>query len=305
MEGTDRTMKIGIVGQGYVGTAVKSVFEKHYDVSTYDINPKLRTCKTLHELVNTSDFIFVCVPTPMNRDGSCNIDIVEGVVKDINETVNCNQDGKIVAIKSTVPPGTTDRLNKDYKNITVIFNPEFLTEVNFIEDFKNQNRIIIGGQRPASTKLRQVYSLVFPNIPIIKTGSKTAEMVKYMTNTFLATKVSFANEMKLISDKLNIDYDKVVEYSTYDERLGKSHWAVPGPDGHYGFGGSCFPKDINALIKVAESMDLDVETLRGAWQTNLGVRPECDWKELKGRAVVEDDVFEDDPITKDRKRWAG
>ena len=286
-------MKIGIVGQGYVGTAVRVVFQKHYDTSTYDINTELSTCDTLQELVTKSEVIFVCVPTPMNTDGSCNTDIVEDVISDINDSVyigrlNHNPKGdKIVVIKSTVPPGTTDRLNKENDNVTVIFNPEFLTEANFIDDFKNQNRIIIGGKRPATTKLRQIYSLVFPNVPIIKTGSITAEMVKYFTNTFLATKVSFANEMNLICDKLGIDYDKVVEYSIYDERLGKSHWAVPGPDGHYGFGGSCFPKDINALIKVAEKMDIPPNILSAAWDTNTLVRPEQDWKELKGRAVVE------------------
>ena len=94
--------------------------------------------------------------------------------------------------------------------------------------------------------------------------------------------------MKMICDKLGIDYDKVVEYSIYDERLGKSHWAVPGPDGHFGFGGSCFPKDINALIKVAEKMDIPTNVLSSVWDTNMMVRPEQDWKELKGRAVVED-----------------
>ena len=226
----------------------------------------------------------------MKKDGSCVTSTVEAVVKDINDmVVSRNVSGRIVAIKSTIPPGTTNRLNKECKNISVIFNPEFLTEANFIDDFKNQNRIIIGGSKTATTKLRQVYSLVFPNVPIIKTGSKTAEMVKYMTNTFLATKVSFANEMFEICESLGIDYDKVVEYSTYDERLGKSHWAVPGPDGHYGFGGSCFPKDINALINVAKKLDLEPNVLIGAWSTNLDVRPEADWEELKGRAIVDED----------------
>ena len=195
-------MRIGIVGQGYVGSAVKEVFSKHYETNTFDLN------------------------------GNC----------------TCTN----------------------------------------IEDFKNQNRIIIGGPRPASTKLRQLYSLVFPNVPIIKTGSTTAEMVKYFTNTFLATKVSFANEMKQICDEIDIDYDKVVEYSTYDERLGKSHWAVPGPDGKLGFGGSCFPKDINALVKLCEKYDFHPNVLVGAIETNLDVRPEEDWKELKGRAVVDE-----------------
>jgi UDPglucose 6-dehydrogenase len=163
-----------------------------------------------------------------------------------------------------------------------------LTEANFIEDFKNQDRIIIGGPRPASTKVRQLFYKAFPKAHIVKTGSITAEMVKYFTNTFLATKVSFANEMKMICDGLNIDYDKVVEYATYDERLGKSHWAVPGPDGKDGFGGSCFPKDLNALIHLAGELELCTEVLMGAWNTNLKVRPEEDWKELKGRAVVDE-----------------
>ena len=280
--------KIGIVGQGYVGTAVKTAFNKHYETNTFDLNGNC-SCHSLYELVEKSDIIFVCVPTPMNQDGSCNIDIVRNVVKDIDDIVFTNKlQSKIVAIKSTIPPGTTNNLNKECNSVSVIFNPEFLTESNFIEDFKNQNRIIIGGQRPSSTTLRQVYSLVFPNVKIVKTGSITAEMVKYFTNTFLATKVSFANEMKQICDGLNIDYDKVVEYSTYDERLGKSHWAVPGPDGHYGFGGSCFPKDLNALIKLADELNIGTWVLRSAWETNLDVRPEKDWRELKGRAVVDE-----------------
>ena len=277
-------MKIGIVGQGYVGTAVKEVFSKHYETNTFDLNGKCN-CTDIEDLVDKSDIIFVCVPTPMKKDGSCDTSIVEGVVNEIDDV---DITDKIVAIKSTIPPGTTNRLNKKCKNISVIFNPEFLTEANFIDDFKNQNRIIIGGERPSTTKLRQVYSLVFPNAKIVKTGSITAEMVKYFTNTFLATKVSFANEMKQICDELKIDYDKVVEYSTYDERLGKSHWAVPGPDGKLGFGGSCFPKDLNALIDLCYEKSIKANTLFGAWETNLEVRPEQDWKELKGRAVVDE-----------------
>ena len=280
---------VGIVGQGYVGTAVKTIFEKHYNVETYDLDKDKCTVDYLEDIVELSNVIFVCVPTPMKKDGSCDTSIVEAVVKDINDmVVSRNVSDRIVAIKSTIPPGTTNKLNKKCKNISVVFNPEFLTEANFIEDFKNQNRIIIGGQRPQTTILRQVYSLVFPEATIVKTGSITAEMVKYFTNTFLATKVSFANEMYQICGRLGIDYDKVVEYSTYDERLGKSHWAVPGPDGHYGFGGSCFPKDINALIHLGLELDMTPEVLIAAWHTNLHMRPEEEWKELKGRAVVEE-----------------
>ena len=283
-------MRIGIVGQGYVGTAVKEVFSKHYEVDTFDLDESKRDVDYIEDIIDRNNIIFVCVPTPMKKDGSCDTSIVEGVVKELNELALTRQcSNRIIAIKSTIPPGTTNRLNKECEYVSVIFNPEFLTEANFIEDFRNQSRIIIGGERPATTKLRQVYSLLFPDATIVKTGSKTAEMVKYMTNTFLATKVSFANEIYEICGRLEIDYDKVVEYSTYDERLGKSHWAVPGPDGKLGFGGSCFPKDINALIELSKNdLDLWPATLIGAWATNLDVRPEEDWKELKGRAVVDE-----------------
>ena len=281
-------MKIGIVGQGFVGTAVREGLKDYHKVNTFDLVQEC-TCDSLDSLMDKSKIIFVCVPTPMNQDGTCNTDIVENVVSELDNLALVRQcANRVVVIKSTIPPGTTERLNKECEHIQVVFNPEFLTEANSINDFKNQDRIIIGGPRPASTKVRQLFSKAFPKAHIIKTGSTTAEMVKYMTNTFLATKVSFANEMKMISDKLDIDYDKVVEYATLDDRLGKSHWAVPGPDGKFGFGGSCFPKDINALIRIAEELDIHPSVLCSAWDTNLHVRPEEDWRELKGRAVVDE-----------------
>ncbi len=276
-------MKIGIIGQGYVGTAIKSGFEKHYEIETYDKYDETKSTCELFDLVAECGVIFVCVPTPMNRDGSCHTDIVESVVQEIDEWVSRyhKDTNPIVVIKSTVPPGTTDRLHKKYKNINVIFNPEFLTEANFREDFKNQTRIILGGTRKGTNILRQVYSKVFPHSTIVKTGSKTAEMVKYFINSFLGTKVSFANEMKIICDKIGIDYDKVVEYATYDERLGKSHWAVPGPDGNLGFGGHCLPKDISAILN-----EFGSDLLKSVLDVNDKVRENRDWEDMKGRAVI-------------------
>ena len=282
-------MVIGIVGQGFVGLAVKIGFEPHYELETYDKYDKDKsTCDNLFDLVMECDVIFVCVPTPMNKDGSCHTDIVEEVITEINEIVLETESypyhiKPIVVIKSTVPPGTTDRLHSKNRGLDVIFNPEFLTEINFIEDFKNQNRIILGGIRRGTSLLRQVYSKVFPHATIVKTGAKHAEMVKYFTNCFLATKVSFANEMKVLCDKIGIDYDKVVEYATYDKRLGKSHWAVPGPDGDYGFGGHCLPKDISAIVNGYDDMEL----LQAVLKVNDKVRKNRDWEQMKGRAVVE------------------
>tara|TARA_B100001094_G_scaffold277411_1_gene286239 strand:+ start:1952 stop:2800 length:849 start_codon:yes stop_codon:yes gene_type:complete len=282
-------MKIGIIGQGFVGTAVKEGLKQFYEIDTFDLDKTKRDVDYIEDIIDRNNIIFVCLPTPMNQDGSCNTDIVEGVIGELDNLALTRQcSNRVVIIKSTIPPGTTERLNKECKHIQVVFNPEFLTEANFIEDFKNQDRIIIGGPRPASTKVRQLFYKAFPKAHIIKTHSTIAEMVKYTTNTFLATKVSFANEMKMICDKLKIDYDKVTEYATLDDRLGKSHWSVPGPDGKLGFGGSCFPKDVNALIHLAGELELCTEVLMGAWNTNLRVRPEEDWKELKGRAVVDE-----------------
>ena len=109
-----------------------------------------------------------------------------------------------------------------------------------------------------------------------------------MNNLFFATKVSFLNEMKLVADKTNVDWDKAMEGFVMDGRVGHSHLSVPGPDGKLGFGGSCFPKDIQAMIAFGESIGIDMNVLNGAWKTNLNVRPEKDWENLKGRAVSSD-----------------
>ena len=279
-------MRIGIIGRGFVGEAVYQGLRKHYDVEIYDkYSQEKSTCDSLRQLCGKAKVLFVCLPTPMNQDGSCNISIVESTVRQVDEI---SQGGHTVVIKSTVPPGTTERLGGECQNVGVVFNPEFLTEANYIDDFKNQNRIIIGGPRSHSTKIKNLYEKVFKNVPIIKTGSTIAEMVKYTANCFLATKVSFANEVKQICEKIEIDYDKVIEYASYDERLGTSHWKVPGPDGKAGFGGSCFPKDINALMYFAKALDINVDVLNAVWATNLRVRPERDWEKLVGRAVNEE-----------------
>ena len=274
-------MVIGIIGQGFVGNAVYQKFKHYYDVLTFDLD-EAKCNSTEKDLIEKAEVIFVCLPTPMNRDGSCNIDIVESVIKKINESAT----DKIVVIKSTITPGTTNKLNSKYKNITITFNPEFLTERNAIEDYENQNRIILGGPRPATTILKQVFSKVFPKAEIIKTDSTHAEMVKYLINTFLSVKISFANEIYQLCGKLNIDYDKVVEYATHDERLGNSHWSVPGHDGDYGFGGHCFPKDLSALISLTEELETINNVLVATNKTNDVVRIDRDWENMKGRAVI-------------------
>ena len=273
-------MKIGIIGQGFVGNAIYQKFKQFYNVLTFDkVSEKCNS--TFLEISKNCEIIFVCVPTPMNEDGSCNLDIVSEVLSQIN-----NETSAIVVVKSTVLPGTIERFNKQFKNLDIVFNPEFLTERNAVEDFNNQNRIILGGPRPATTKLVQIYSSIFPKAHIVKTGSTHAEMIKYFTNCFLATKVSFANEMHELCVGLNLDYDKVVEYAILDDRLGNSHWSVPGPDGDFGFGGHCFPKDLSAIINITKKLGTINNVLKSVKETNDKVRKNRDWEGMIGRAVV-------------------
>jgi len=270
---------IGIIGQGFVGNAIYQKFKDYYEINTYDLDSS--KCNSSEQETLDNDIVFVCLPTPMNSDGSCNVSLVESEIKRSYEFGIT----KTVVIKSTVSPGTTARINSLYPNMDIVFNPEFLTERNAVKDYENQSRIILGGPRPSTTKLKGIFSKVFPKAHIIKTDSTHAEMVKYLTNTFLSVKVSFANEIYQICEGLNVDYDKVVEYATHDERLGKSHWNVPGHDGDFGFGGHCFPKDLAALIHLAENLDVIDNVLSAAEQTNTQVRTNRDWEQMKGRAV--------------------
>ena len=276
---------IGIIGQGFVGNAIYQKFKNYFEVLTFDLDSKLCN-STLENICDRCETIFVCLPTPMNENGSCCTDIVEDVLKDIEILTSFEQKEKTIVLKSTVSPGTTKKWNIEFNFLNIVFNPEFLTEANAVNDFENQSRIILGVPRPQTTKLKQIYSKVFPKAHIIKTDSTHAEMVKYLTNSILATKVSFANEIYQICDKLKVDYDKVVEYAVLDDRLGKSHWAVPGPDGDFGFGGHCLPKDLSALIHIAMHLNTETNVLNAVEETNDVVRQNRDWEDMKGRAVI-------------------
>ena len=317
-------MSIAVIGQGFVGGSLTTVFsERGETVYVYDKSGKTapggicsfnrattrdafyprsisdftRECESLSGF---SGIYFVCVPTPMFEDGDPDLSIVESVLDELANSPKLESSTRIAVIKSTVPPGSTQDWNNKFNKhgLYIVFNPEFLTEANAVDDMRNQNRIILGGPRPHINHVKNVFQRAFPKIPVIKTGSTTAEMVKYTTNCFLSVKVSFANEIAQICESLdaegyNIDFDKVVEYAKFDKRLGDSHWSVPGPvpthDGRYvrGFGGHCFPKDINALISVARSKGVTPTVMQAAWDKNLEVRlkNDRDWEQQVGRAI--------------------
>ena len=276
--------KIGIVGNGFVGNSVAFGFSPTHEVRIHDKDPK-KNLNTIEEVLEC-DYVFVCVPTPMNPDGSINLDIVHKALQEIEFYIKWNKDN-ILILKSTMIPGTVEALQYKYPTLNIVFNPEFLTERTAKLDFLTQARIILGGDKRHTTKVKQLFEERFMHSYVIETDTTTAEMVKYMNNVFFASKVSIMNEFKQVCDSVGADWGVALKGFTADGRIGDSHLNVPGPDGKMGFGGSCFPKDINAFISLAESYDVDVHTIKGAWATNLEVRPEKDWEELKGRAVVE------------------
>ena len=283
--------KIGVVGNGFVGGAVRYGFSPNVgvdaEVRTYDKNPNKST-HTLEETINESDFVFLSVPTPSNKDGSINIDILDDVLNDIN---NISKKENTILIRSTVTPGTTRKLQIKYHQLNLLFNPEFLTERSANFDFINQSRFVIGSSEQTNSEINaQMFLNLIRDrfgdcVSVLHTNYETAEMIKYMSNCFFATKVSFMNEMYQVAKESNVNWDDAVNGFVADGRIGHSHLNVPGPDGKFGFGGSCFPKDIQAMIKHGKTLGINMDILSSVWNKNLEVRPEKDWEKLKGRAV--------------------
>ncbi len=267
-------MKIGIVGGGFVGSATALLKCASVEAITYDLSPE--RCyppgTNLTDLLSC-DVVFVCVPTPSFATGECNTSIVERAISDLKRVGVKN-----IVLRSTVPPGTSDRLG-------VQFMPEFLTEANWRQDFYNCAVWIFG------TKDAGVQSILTSLIENAHAGGKIAsnrvmfvppteaEMIKYVRNNFLATKIAFFNEMSEISKAVGADYELVRTGVCLDTRIGSSHTNVPGYDGHYGFGGTCLPKDTNALVHFAEKAGVNSYVVRAVVQRNsIRDRPERDWE---------------------------
>ena len=270
---------VGIIGCGFVGESQAFAFTPTSNVFIYDLDP-LKSIHNLNEVLKC-DFVFVCVPTPMNKDGSQNRDFIENVFKK-------SKKGPIYIIKSTILPGTTKKIQSNYPNLDIIFSPEFLTERTSKLDMITQSRVILGGDLKLTKKVEDLFSSRFKSRHYIHTDTNTAEYIKYMNNTFFASKVSIINEFYRLAKKIGIDWETALHGFAADQRIGDSHLDVPGPDGKLGFGGTCFPKDLSAFIKFAKDNKINMNIIEAAWKTNLEVRPEEDWKNLKGRAVSDD-----------------
>jgi UDPglucose 6-dehydrogenase len=282
-------MKIGIVGFGFVGKAVYYGFKDQLGGGNILINdvakPDGITICPIRDLVNYCPIIFVCVPTPTDvYGGNINTDIVSGVIKNINSFAGDFEKRPVVVLKSTIIPGSCRWMQEVYQDVDIVFNPEFLTEKNYISDFKNQKHIVIGGNNINASK--QVVELYknngFEKTLCLSCSWEEAEMTKYVMNCFLASKVALFNEFYKICKASNIDYQMVKTLVGYDERIGTTHMDVPGHDGDFGFGGKCFPKDLLALIDLAKDRQVNPQILQQVWEFNLQMRSDRNWLNIPG-----------------------
>ena len=290
-------MKISVIGTGYVGLVTGTclaetgnevvcvdineekvkkmqaghvpIYEPHLDV-LFERNIKanrLSFTTSLEEGLSFGDIIFLALPTPEDEDGSADLSYVLGVAEDIGKRI---QEYKIIVDKSTVPVGTADKVRATIaKNATcefdVVSNPEFLREGFAVDDFLKPERIVVGASSDrAIEQMKKLYKpFVRSGNPIIIMDEKSAELTKYAANSFLATKITFMNEIANFCEKVGADVDKVRIGMGTDSRIGK-RFLFPG----IGYGGSCFPKDVKALYKSGKDQNYDFEILKAVIEVN-------------------------------------
>ena len=260
-------VSVGIVGNGFVGNAVYQNLRDKAHCKVYDVD-KNRSYNTLDEVL-LQDFIFVCLPTPMKMDGSCDLSILDNFFEDLPDHIT----GTFV-IKSTVPVGTTKKYTERHN---VIHNPEFLTARNAVEDYGKAERNIVGGTQELCVDFTCFFEACFPKIPSVIVSSDESEAIKYFSNVFLAYKVAYFNKIFDFCKETGMNYKNVRQGVTADHRIGKSHTQVPGIDNDRGFGGTCFPKDLNSLITQFEDKGLNADMLKEVWLYNEEIRTVIDW----------------------------
>ena len=260
--------KIGIIGLGFVGDAIKSSMDYGWLDHVVCVDPAKGYLNTIANLKDCSG-VFICVPSPQSEDGSCDTSILESVLKQLTAI---DYNGVIIS-KCTAPPDVYTMLNEEHPNLVHV--PEFLTAANAASDYANGKFAIIGGsvlayQREAERIVRLSQQQLGDNVRYCTIGE--ASLAKYTINTFMATKVIFMNELQQLASAMNLDYNKIASMIKMDHRIGNSHMQVPGPDGAFGFGGACFPKDTSALLKIAEQQSVSLNVLDVAVKKNLLLR---------------------------------
>jgi UDPglucose 6-dehydrogenase len=261
-------MRVGIIGYGFVGKALKNGLKPSAKISLID--PKLNT--SVNDLSSFDpEIIFICVPTPMGDDGSQDVSILWETIDNLKGiNITCP-----IVLKSTTLPNTLEDISSKVPNL--VYNPEFLREKHADQDFINPNMIVIGSNKDTSSSFLEEFYINYTHCickNYIKTDLITASFIKFTINSFLATKVSFFNELYDIFSKVNTTetWDNFIKYLSCDERVGNSHMSVPGHDGKLGFGGACLPKDSKAFVKFAELNESRFNVLNSAIIVNNNIR---------------------------------
>jgi len=278
-------MKIGIIGMGFVGGTTAKVFENCHEILPYDKYKKEHNSeKNIKELAKNSEGVFICVPTPMKPSGKIDYSAIHNTLDMLYDEVKKtkrNPKDILIVIRSTAVSGTTDNLAEKYP-FRFVFNPEFLREKTALEDMKNTNRIVIGTNSMEDyQKTYEIYKPLFPDAKYIHVDRRTAEMIKYAANVMLTGQIALANEIFQICEAVGVDYNKVKNTLLLDDRIAKNI-DVPGHDGDFGFGGKCFPKDLNALIYLARDRMYRPYLLEEIWRLNERVRKNKDWFDIPG-----------------------
>ena len=262
-------MKIGIIGLGYVGGAIKAAMQLNApDVELVLIDKYRPEVLGTYADLEDTDGVFICVPTPQDQDGSCDV----GPLHSVLQNLKAIKYKKVIISKCTALPDIYKQLQIEFPNLVHV--PEFLTAANAIHDYVYGKFCIIGGR----------FSTAADAVTIIRLGQKNlgtkvrccsieeAALAKYSINSFLATKVIFMNELRELSRKFHINYDVVSQILEMESRIGSTHLKVPGPDGILGFGGACFPKDTSALLSYAKNAGVDLSVLSAAVEKNKKLR---------------------------------
>jgi UDPglucose 6-dehydrogenase len=279
-------MKVAIIGYGFVGKALHNGLKNPEEVLLVD--PKLNT--NINDLkAFKPDTIFICVPTPMNDDGSQDASILENVINELNFL----PESTLIVLKSTVLPSNIARIEIKIPNI--VYNPEFLRENFANEDFINADLIIFGGNNDtANKKLADFYRKYTKciNTNYQFTDLISATLVKYSINTFLSTKVIFFNELFEVFSNSGAEdnWENFIKIIKNDKRIGNSHMQVPGPDGKLGFGGACFPKDTKALLQFSKDIGKPLHLLEKCISVNNNIRSQ--YKYLSRREVEQNINFD-------------
>ena len=263
---TEPIKRAAIVGYGYVGRATEHALKPVCDVAWHD--PAVAASRDLVDAVTGADIVFVCVPTPTTASGAADL----GCVLDVAEQLASLRLGTPLVIRSTVPPGTTEDLARRWACVPWAFCPEFLREQHCLQDAATPSRVVLGWScsigESHRARIRELFARRFPNFPVVELPSTEAELLKYAANALFGVKVTFANEMADLADQLGVRWEPVRAALVLDRRVGDGHLAVPGPDGKRGFGGSCLPKDMAALLRVAAERGVALDVVEAAIRAN-------------------------------------